>query len=82
MPAEAEEGLLAKVNATEFLEEMFRHLLEDIDDIVLLHKTHLTVNLCELGLTVSAKVFIAETLDDLEIAVHASHHEKLFQRLG
>ena len=60
---------------------MLGHLLEDVDDVVLLHKTHLAVNLCEFRLTVGTEVFVAETLDNLEIAVHASHHQQLLQCL-
>ena len=81
MPAQTEEGRFSKVHATKFLEEVLGHLLEDVDDVVLLYKTHLAVNLREFRLTVGAEVFVSETLDNLEITVHACHHQQLLQRL-
>ena len=64
---------------------MFRHTFESLDDVFLSDERHFAVNLCELRLTVSAEVFVAEALHDLEIAVEACHHEQLLQclwRLG
>ena len=60
---------------------MLHHSLEHFDDIILLDKRHLAVDLCELGLTIGTKVLVAETLDDLEITVETSHHEKLLELL-
>ena len=61
---------------------MFGHAFEELDDIVLLHKAHFAVNLCEFGLTVGAEVFVAEALHNLEVAVHARYHEQLLESLG
>ena len=63
------------------LEQIFCHLLEEADDVVLLHEAHLAVNLRELRLTVGAQVFVAEALGYLEVAVDAGYHEQLLQRL-
>ena len=47
----------------------------------MLYERHFAVNLCKFGLTVSAEVFIAEALHDLEVAVKTRHHQQLLQRL-
>ena len=74
MPAHTREGGL-NIEIKELLEEEASHPLEDIQDIFLLDKAHLTVNLRELGLAVCTKVFITEALDDLEIAVKTTDHQ-------
>ena len=60
---------------------MLHHALKEADNVFLIYKTHLAVNLSELRLAVGAQVFIAEALDNLEIAVHAGHHQQLFEEL-
>ena len=60
---------------------MTSHTLKHLQDILLLHKRHLTVDLSKLRLTVSTKILIAETLTYLEITIQSSHHTELFQRL-
>ena len=57
------------------------HALHQGDDVFLVAKAHLHIDLGELRLTVGAQVFVAEAFDDLVIAVHAGHHEQLFEEL-
>ena len=54
---------------TYLFKQMTSHILEELKYIFLLYKRHLTVNLCKLRLTVGTKVFITETLGNLEITV-------------
>ena len=56
---------------------MASHFLEKVDDIILINKTHFTVNLCKLWLTVSTKILITEALGNLKIAVETSNHQEL-----
>ena len=63
------------------LEEVLCHTLEQRDYILLLYKAHFAVNLCELGLTVGAKVLVAETFYNLEVTVEARYHKQLLEEL-
>ena len=61
-----------------FLEHARDHRLHRREDIVLLDKAHLEVELIELARqTVGARVLVAETRRDLEVAVEARHHQQL-----
>ena len=60
---------------------MASHILEEVDDVVLIHKAHLAVNLSKLRLTVGTQVLITEALSYLEVAVETSHHQELLQGL-
>ena len=75
VPCHARE--LIKFKTFHLFEEVFGQTLEGVEHILLLHKRHLAVDLRELGLTVGAEVLIAEATHDLEVAVHASHHQQL-----
>ena len=57
------------------------HVLKEVDYVVLVDKRHFAVNLCELWLAVGTKVFVAEALGYLEVAVESAHHEQLLQSL-
>ena len=70
-----------QLHATNLLEQVTGHVLKQVDHVVLVNKRHLAVDLCKLGLTISAKILVAETFCYLEIAVKARHHEQLLQRL-
>ena len=58
-----------------------KKLLHERDDIVLLDKGHLQVDLGELGLTVRAQVLVAEALHDLVVALEPGHHQDLLEEL-
>ena len=45
------------------------------------YETHLDVDLSKFGLTVCAKVFVAEAFGNLKISVEARNHQKLFIEL-
>ena len=60
---------------------MTAHTLEHLQDVLLFDERHLAVNLRELRLAVSTQVLVAETLHNLEVAVHARHHQQLLQCL-
>ena len=61
---------------------MFGHSFKGRNDIFLLHKAHLDVELVEFaGAAVAAGVLVAEARGDLEIAVEARHHQQLLELL-
>ena len=60
---------------------MFRHALEHIQDILLLHEAHLTVDLRELRLAIRTQILVTETFYDLEITVETGNHQQLLQGL-
>ena len=60
---------------------MTGHILEELEYILLLYKRHLTVDLCELRLTVGTQVLVAETLGNLEVTVETADHQQLLQGL-
>ena len=53
---------LGQLHTANLAEQGAAQLFEDIDDIVLIDKRHLAVDLRELGLTVGAQVLVAEAL--------------------
>src|SRR5690606_31829185 len=63
-------------------EKLFDHTLKNIQDIFLLNKGKLAIDLRKLGLTVCPKTFIPEAFDDLKIAVETRDHQKLLEGLG
>src|SRR5271166_109221 len=64
-------------------EKAVQYVLDDLEDVLLLHKAHLEVELVELSRrTVGAGVLVAITGGDLEIAVEARDHEELLELLG
>ena len=86
--AEAAHGLVPghplqfrTLHASHLAEEHAGHLLKQLEHILLVHKRHLAVDLRKLRLAVGAQVLVAEALRYLEVAVEASHHEQLLERL-
>ena len=71
-----------QLHATNLLEQVTGHVLKQVDHVVLVNKRHLAVDLCKLGLTVSAKILVAETFRYLEVTVETAHHEQLLKGLG
>jgi len=51
------------------------------EDVSLVDEGHFHVDLGELGLAVRAEILVAEAPDDLEVAVEARDHQKLFEGL-
>ena len=96
--AEAQVGLVRAIAAQRFLvihvaERAFRrnagdgagafhHFLDHVENILLARERHLEVHLREFGLAVSAQIFVAETFDDLEVAVHSGNHQNLLEICG
>ena len=80
-PCHAQERLV-ELDAAYFLEQVFCHAFEQVDDVVLFNEAHLAVDLCEFGLAVGTQVLVAEALHNLEVAVHTADHQELFERLG
>ena len=60
---------------------MLHKTLKHLQNVFLLHKRHLAVDLCELRLAVGTQILVAEALGNLEIAVETSHHQKLLVEL-
>ncbi len=60
----------------ELFEYAVQHRLDGSENIVLRDEAHLQVELIELArATVGARVLVAKTWRDLEIAVEARHHD-------
>ncbi len=72
------EGYLADALGADGLGEADHQLLDDRPDVLLIHKAHLQIQLGELRLAVGPQILVPETAGDLEIALHAGHHEQLF----
>ena len=68
-------------HATKFLKQVACHIFKQVDYVVLIYETHLTVNLCELWLAVGTKILVPETFGNLEVTIKTAHHQQLFQRL-
>ena len=68
--------------AAKFLEHATQHGFDRVEHILLGDKAHLDIELVEFsGAAVGARIFIAETGRDLEIAVKARHHDELLELL-
>ena len=57
--------------------EVDQYPLDDRQHIVLADERRLEIDLGELRLTIGAKILVAETARNLEIAVEAGHHQQL-----
>ena len=68
-------------HTADFLEQVFGHAFEEVDDIILFNERHLTVYLREFRLTVGTQVFVTETFGNLEVTVETGYHQQLLQRL-
>ena len=72
-----------RLAARELLENSAYHRLHRREHVALLDKTHLDVELVEFARqTIGARVLVAKTRGDLEIAVEARHHQELLVLLG
>ena len=60
---------------------MTRQRLHRLHDLFLRQERGLDVELRELGLTIGAQVLVAETFDDLVVAVEARDHQQLLEDL-
>ncbi len=60
---------------------MFCHSFESGNDIFLFNKNSFTVYLSKFRLTVGTKIFITETLYNLEVTIKAGNHQQLLQCL-
>ena len=60
-----------------FFKDTSKEAFDEGDNVFLGDEGGFDINLGELGLTVSAEVFVAETARDLEILFDAAHHEEL-----
>mmetsp|Transcript_82971 Transcript_82971/g.130851 ORF Transcript_82971/g.130851 Transcript_82971/m.130851 type:complete len:247 (+) Transcript_82971:1582-2322(+) len=63
------------------LENTPHHRLEGIQYVILRDERHLAIDLREFWLAIGTELFVAETLHDLEVAIHACDHEKLLESL-
>ena len=81
VPRHAQEGRL-KLDPEGFGKDLPHHAFHHGEDGFLIRKGHLDVELRELRLSVSAKVFIPEAADDLEIFLKPRHHQDLLVDLG
>ena len=70
-----------EVEAANVLPQGHHQSLDDVLHVLLDDEAHLDVDLRELGLAVEPEIFVAEAAHDLEVAVHARHHEQLLEDL-
>ena len=70
-----------ELDAHKFFEQQANHSLDYLHHIAWLDERHLHIELGKLGLAIGAQIFIAETLDDLEISVEPADHENLLEQL-
>ena len=70
-----------QIHIDHLLKDVFGKSFKHVQHIGLVHEGHLTVDLGKLRLTVSAEIFIPETLDNLKVSVHPCHHQQLLQDL-
>ena len=59
--------------------EFFHQAFDYFEKRLPLGKRHFDVHLREFGLAVGAEIFVAETTDDLKVAVRAADHQKLLE---
>ena len=48
---------------------------------ILSDKRHFNINLCKFGLSISSEIFISKTPAQLEVPVHTTNHQYLFENL-
>ena len=76
------EWRLGHFPVSELAEETKKEFLDHGEDVLLLDKGHLEVELVEFaGGAVGAGVFVTEAGRDLEVAIKAGHHEQLLELL-
>ena len=66
---------------THAAEGIGQDFFERAHNVVLVHEGHLDIDLGELGLTVGAQILVAEALGNLVVALDATDHEQLLQKL-
>ena len=72
---------VAQIDLHGRLEDAADHALEQGPNVLLGHEGGLDVDLRELGLAVSAQVFVAKALGDLVVAIEPGDHEQLLEQL-
>src|ERR1700730_12010386 len=68
-------------DAQHLLPDMGEGPFDDIEDVVLADEGHLQVQLRELRLAIRSLILVAIAADDLEVAIHAGHHQQLLVEL-
>jgi len=68
---------LGNLHADALLESLGEQALDQLENVLLSDEGCLDVYLGEFGLAVGAKILIAKTTSDLEVALHSRHHEQL-----
>src|SRR5580704_3426913 len=80
--ADHREFLGYRAARTKLLENPAQHRLDRGKDILLGDKTHFDIELVEFaGAAVGARILVAKTRRDLEIAIEARHHDELLELL-
>ena len=69
------------LNAEHLFEQVCQQSLIDIDNIIYINESKLHIDLGELRLTVGTQVLVTEAFYNLDIAVIAGAHQKLFEQL-
>ena len=69
------------VYANDFLKQLCKQTLIDIDDIIDIYERKLHIDLCKFRLSVGTQILITVAACDLEITVVAGAHQKLLVNL-
>ena len=80
LPRQARE-IIADFASHHVAEDALEQALQVQEDILLLHKRHLHVDLRELRLAIGAEILVAEAAGNLIILVHAANHQHLLENL-
>ena len=72
---------MVKFHAHELSEQMAEHVLQVLQYVLLVHKTHFHVHLGELRLPVGPQVLVSEASSHLIVLVDATHHQQLLKDL-
>ncbi len=71
----------SRIKIFNFLENQSNHPLNQRDNIILIDKSELHIDLRKFGLPVSTQIFITETFYNLKVAVETGDHQQLFKKL-
>ena len=70
-----------QVHSQDILPDLLEHALAQRIDAFAVHKRKLHVDLGEFHLAVGAQILVAEATRDLQVALHARHHQDLLELL-
>ncbi|CAI8159610.1 MAG: Uncharacterised protein [Synechococcus sp. CC9902] len=81
MPGHAREGA-GQINSLHLLPDRADQRFVQLKDLLLIHETHLNVQLGEFRLAIGPQILIAETARHLVVLLDATNHQQLLEQLG